>query len=479
MIAFRCSAWYVVMAWAVLAGNELRAAGVSAESPVYGALPNPTGDPIGGGEGYRRILAKGDLTVHTADDLLAALPRAKPGQVIYVAPDAQIDLTGHIDKSGLRIPRGVILAGNRGQERRGGAVAPGPIVFCTRMPAKASFLFTPAGDNRFTGLRGPDGLVTDADYAARKPDAADGRSFSGAMRLFPGADRVEVDNCEIYNFSHASINTSARSTVVRHCDIHDIHIYGIITVGGDLLFEANRIEWYVGHALAGKGAPGERYEARYNIVTRRKSPPNAASYVANSHAFDMHPWRPTIRTRLIAGDYASIHHNTFAETYGGCCVRIRGIPRDLADIHHNLFPMADPAACVQQQSMAKAAKFGGNIWVHDNAYGPEKKTIAVAELTTPRIRFINPPPPTDKPCAVGKSLPLKIAVDTFGGIELKSVKVMLDGQAIYEAAHPPGPGDISLNASGRGDGPHLLSVAAADVQGRTAVQTVDLVRSDR
>jgi len=49
---------------------------------IYGAYANPTGNPIGGGKGYNRILTKGDFTVSNAEELLAALRSARKGQVV-------------------------------------------------------------------------------------------------------------------------------------------------------------------------------------------------------------------------------------------------------------------------------------------------------------------------------------------------------------------------------------------------------------
>ena len=88
--------------------------GAPAENPDdYGAESNPTGDPIGGCLGYRDIKVSGNFTVGTREQLLSALKQAKAGQVVYVKPDAQIDLTGHMQ---INVPAGVTLAGNRGEE---------------------------------------------------------------------------------------------------------------------------------------------------------------------------------------------------------------------------------------------------------------------------------------------------------------------------------------------------------------------------
>jgi len=45
----------------------------------FGCEDNPTGNPIGGGEGYNDIRTSGDYTVTTKEELLAALAQAQPG----------------------------------------------------------------------------------------------------------------------------------------------------------------------------------------------------------------------------------------------------------------------------------------------------------------------------------------------------------------------------------------------------------------
>ncbi len=53
---------------------------IEKEEETFGAEPNPTGDPIGGGKGYRRLASRGDFEVRTSEELLVALKKAKAGQ---------------------------------------------------------------------------------------------------------------------------------------------------------------------------------------------------------------------------------------------------------------------------------------------------------------------------------------------------------------------------------------------------------------
>src|SRR4030042_4434970 len=75
----------------------------------YGAGANNTGNPIGGGAGYTKIIDSqtADFYVSTRSELLSALSKATSGQIIYLADSAQIDLTGY---KNIVIPSGITLA---------------------------------------------------------------------------------------------------------------------------------------------------------------------------------------------------------------------------------------------------------------------------------------------------------------------------------------------------------------------------------
>jgi hypothetical protein len=115
--------------------------------PTYGAESNPTGEPVGGGAGYGRIVepAEADVVVRSADELLGALAAESPDRrVVYVADDAVIDLTAH---EKIVIPPGTTLASGRGRDGSFGALLFSYTVKSTR-------LFTTGGRGiRLTGLR--------------------------------------------------------------------------------------------------------------------------------------------------------------------------------------------------------------------------------------------------------------------------------------------------------------------------------------
>ena len=302
---------------------------------TFGCEANPTGDPIGGGEGYSDIFAKGDLTVTTTGELLAALKQAKPGQVVFVPDGVDIDLTG---QRSLRIPGRVTLAGTRGLNG-----SPGARIYTTLRQSHT--LMATAGDEvRLTGLRF-EGAFGGTDKVA------DHSSFLGI-----GHYGAEVDNCEVYNFNVTGISVGAAAINIR---IHHNHIhhcqrsgygYGVCTGSSDIHIIANKLD-YCRHAIASGGTPGCGYEAAWNIVGPH----------ATGHHFDMHGGSDRGDSTDIAGDWMHIHHNTFLGS--ARAVVIRGVPCQGAQIHHNCFAKPPKETVVS----------GGNTRVYRNVYGPDRR----------------------------------------------------------------------------------------------------------
>ena len=222
----------------------------------YGCEANPTGNPIGGGNGYGDVHASGDFIVRNSDELVAALREAQAGQVIFLPDGVEIDLAG---QATLVIPGGVTLAGSRGRDGSAGA-----LVF----NKSASFtMFATGGDFiRVTGLRfeGQHGGTERLTYSGR------------FLRI--GHFNTRVDNCEVYNFSgHDAIGAGqgASDTWIHHNHLHHIQRGGLgypISVhnGGAAYIIANRID-YARHHIAGYGHPGEAYEAAWNLIGQGES----------------------------------------------------------------------------------------------------------------------------------------------------------------------------------------------------------------
>ena len=79
--------------------------------------------------------------------------------------------------------------------------------------------------------------------------------------------------------------------------------YGVQIAQGSALVEANIFD-YTRHAVSGGGAPGEGYEAQYNIHLG-----NAIGQI-----FDVHGYTNPATGQLNAGNTYKIHHNTVIAT---------------------------------------------------------------------------------------------------------------------------------------------------------------------
>jgi hypothetical protein len=332
---------------------------IELDGKTYGASPDEIG-PIGGGSGYTKIVTKGDYTVSTLEQLLDALGKAKPGQVVFIPGETEIDCTTRLFIEGLvlEIPAGVTLAGNRGQEgSQGGAI--------TSDALKTSRLIQITGpDVRITGLRllGPNPKRY-LDHHKRSFSGGAGHSYyykfptqNGIHTAQPG---LEVDNCEISAFGHAGICLSRgeghriHHNFIHHCQYNGLG-YGIShDVSSSIiernLFDSNR------HSIAGTGRPGCGYEARHNVELG----------TSLSHCFDMHGGRDRKDGTDIAGDSILVHNNTFRASTQP--VVIRGTPQDACKVSGNWFP---------KHANAKTAVRGAkNTHVEDNAYGADSPTV--------------------------------------------------------------------------------------------------------
>jgi hypothetical protein len=302
-----------------------------------GCEANPTGNPIGGGDGYDDIYETGDFIATSLEELSVALNEAQAGQVVFIPDAVEIDHTG----VRLIVPPGVTLAGTRGLNGSLGAR-----IFTT---AEGRSSLARVGDgSRITGLRfeGPHGGTE--------------RTTIHAHFLGTGSWNVRVDNCEIYNFNYTviSVGKKAWRVYIHHNYIHHNQKggwgYGVAVNGGsDVYVIANRFN-YNRHHIASGGTPGCGYEAAWNWIG-----PNATS----SH-FDMHGGSDSGAGHDIAGDWMHIHHNTFLSLSYGTHVGIRGTPSYGADIHNNWFA----------RPLEEAVGVGstGNTRVFNNAYGPDK-----------------------------------------------------------------------------------------------------------
>jgi len=169
-------------------------------------------------------------------------------------------------------------------------------------------------------------------------------------------DGLEVDNCEIWAWSHGGVfavkgkNVHVHHNSIHHCTRKGLG-YCVVINMAEVLIEANLFDHYR-HAIAGTGRSPSSYEARYNICG-----PNAIS-----HVFDMHGGADRKDGTHIAGDRILIHHNTFQSKRQDFV--IRGVPTESCELHHNWFATKSKPSQAVRQINAE-----GKVKVFRNAYG--------------------------------------------------------------------------------------------------------------
>ena len=315
---------------------------------TFGADSNPTGNPIGGGDGYDQLVEEYDYFVTGRAELLDALKQATQGQVVYLSDTSRVDLTGD---QNIEIRAGVTLASGRGKPDLEGG-----LVFSDELETIPLFLAT--GPNvRVTGLRlqGPD-TMRRTEQMRQLYSEGGYYSIPNSRAIQTAHPKLEVDNCELWGWSHAAVFLRANSTEnhIHHNFFHHNQRsglgYGVSMDRSDALIEANLFDW-CRHHIAGTGRPGTSYEARYNLVLEN----------ANSHSFDMHGGRDRDDGTDVAGTVIAIHHNTFL-AIDVAAVVIRGVPEEYCDIYNNWFIHAVPGVAVKQTN----AK--GNVRHYSNQY---------------------------------------------------------------------------------------------------------------
>ncbi len=246
-------------------GGQLSTGSTGGGEELFGIDYNPTGDPIGGGEGYSDIKTTGLYVVDTEAELVTAAGLATSGQVIYITGSVSLDVTGY---DPIEIADGVTVASNRGF---GGSL--GALIVKNDMGAYGGgwawndpiFLI---GDNcRITGLRLEGQMLPSSD------DPLIDESYYRTGILAHDCN-FEVDNCEIRGFAWAGIYAHyvADDTVIVNVHHNYIHFniarsegYGIQVDAGTLyayanIFDQNR------HSIAASAEYNSVYFARYNKI---------------------------------------------------------------------------------------------------------------------------------------------------------------------------------------------------------------------
>jgi hypothetical protein len=314
---------------------------------TFGAEPNPTCNPIGGGAGYRPILSTGDHVATTEEELISALASAGSGQVVFIPGNVTIDLT---DDAPIFIPGGVTLASDRGKDGSSGAL----IVKTHRAgDSWCEPTLQTDGDNvRVTGLQMEGEMYPSTDTVI-PPD----ESYYLVGILQRDHTGLEVDNCELRGFAWASAFTWNEDNPSGSAHFHHnfIHAslarsegYGVEVAGGHALVEANLFDENR-HSIAAATVAGESYEARYNIVLGH------GEGIGFAH-FDVHDGVSEKTYRM--------HHNTFNMT-PVWNIGLQGSGPRQVYIDHNIlnYEYGCDEAIFQHGT--------GNLYVTDNICGGE------------------------------------------------------------------------------------------------------------
>lgn len=351
----------IVLAWGCLTSPCFAAVEetwVAIDDTVYGAKPDQSG-PIGGGDGFANTVIQGDYRVTDLDSLLTALAQARPGQVVFIPGETEIDLTAriYVEQLVLEIPAGVTLAGERGHQGSQGALL-------TSDALKTPVMIRTLGpDVRITGLRirGPNSKKY-LDHHGRSFGSDRGREYYYKFPTSVGIQteyaHLEVDNCEISAFGHSGVYLKKgeehhiHHNFIHHCQYNGLG-YGVCLDTAASLIEFNRFNW-TRHAIAATGRPRSSYVARHNVVLEESL----------GHCFDMHGGRDRKDGTDIAGTSFEIHHNTFwsAKTP----VVIRGVPQESGEVHHNWFP--------KHPNAARSVRADAGTITVNNAYGIKPTT---------------------------------------------------------------------------------------------------------
>ena len=312
-------------------------------------FPDPTGQPLGGGEGYNDFAPWGVL-VSTRDGLLAALASANADTTVFVDGDAVIDLTGMLE---IPLNPGVTLASSRGS---GGSL--GALLYTTEMAAKPLFAVLGTGV-RVTGLRlrGPDTNIAPADCGGHDTRAIGVEDYNTLRNWV-----VRIDNNELWGWPGAAVeDRNVRGLRVDHNHIHHNRRqvrktgcksyglgYGVVVSLGQALIDGNIFD-HNRHDIASDGSPGSEYEARYNLVLNGPL----------QHSFDVHGGADRKDGTDIAGTLFRVHHNTFLQD-SKPAFRIRGIPQTGAYVWQNEFRHTS------ESDAANQVNAGGNFFLFDN-----------------------------------------------------------------------------------------------------------------
>jgi hypothetical protein len=313
----------------------------------YGADANPTGNPIGGGNGYVSphgyTQAAADYVVTTATELSTALSSATSGDVIWIPSGTTITITTDYEKT---LKSGVVLASNRGEDGAAG----GKILWTFKHGGYMRPILWCESDSVVSGLtlQGPGGICGTSGT----------NQGNCAIRGVEKALCIEVENCDISEFANGGIYfegggmawDSPNRHWIHHCYIHNIQRhgfgYGVSESGSNgcsFLVECCIFKDCRHHIMAQAtyrtASYTNNYEVRYNIFYD-------AWYWSGGHVGGTDDQQSQVDchgsgtgTSTWSGGVLKIHHNTFSSnnshSWAKPNVGIRGVTKTICEVYQN------------------------------------------------------------------------------------------------------------------------------------------------
>ncbi len=344
---------------------------VEIDNKVYGAKPDARG-PIGGGEGYTKIVTSGDYTVKngtSVSELLAIIGSARAGEVVFLEGDVVISGT---DLQYIRPGNGVTIASDRGHNGSLGALLINPV---NQDYSQYEMFNVTGNDVRITGLR-LEGLEHDDGFTNWEPH------WKGmTIGIRSRGDRLEVDNCEIYGWQWAGINLwKGANHNIHHNNIHHNWRYGF-GYGVAIHYASAIIEYnylnYHSHSISGDGMLAwlPEYPVDCEFIARH----NVQGNYTTHHSFDMHGFNNETHKYedgQPAGKKMTIHNNTFQNEhipwYNSLPtispdVKIRGKSTSLSKVYQNWSVIHPNESMAVESTIADPND--DNLEVFDNIYG--------------------------------------------------------------------------------------------------------------
>ena len=241
------------------------------------------GNPIGGGQGYDRIITSGNITITTSDTyatLKSKIEGALSGDVVFINSNVSMDLT-NLGSSIIGIPAGVTVASDRGNGSSNGALLYSYQVKYLGSGSHVPIFRVDGEGVRITGfnMRGPYG------FSGTYPTATTGYDVQRQkFCISSNYDNTEIDNMHGYNWPASFISLSrygVPTTVfgpqrqVRNVKVHHNYIHNNLQNGLGYAVDTQNsasVEIYANmfhsnrHDIQNRGNPDCGYEAYCNTT---------------------------------------------------------------------------------------------------------------------------------------------------------------------------------------------------------------------